>query len=371
MRLGPGGAARVGAAALVLAMSAVLSGCAHFDDSAASPFTPEPTGGAHTQRPPTTPPERPRPKGPCIDPDRAVVGTCLDTTGGLIPIDSTSALVAERRTGRIMHVISDHPPVEATRISVDGSGDGGLLSIALSPSYVEDGLLYAYITTASDNRVVRIAKGDAPKEILTGIPKGATGNNGAIMFVSPTQLLVLTGDAGNPAAAADPASLAGKLLRVGNPTPGRTSPPSVALSGIGTAGGLCADPKGNVWVTDRTAVEDRLQRVGADGTVAPAAWTWPDHPGVGGCAASDETVSIALAAAKAVAVATIDSKTFAVTTAPTLVVQNRYGMLNAAAIGSDGTVWAATVNKNPGGQPGPNDDRVVKIPKPGAGGGPD
>jgi hypothetical protein len=73
-------------------------------------------------------------------------------------------------------------------------------------------------------------------------------------------------------------------------------------------------------------------------------------------------VAIALTGAKAVAVATVDEKTFAVTQAPELVAQNRYGMLNGAALGPDGTVWVATVNKSAGGQPGPNDDRVVKIP---------
>ena len=49
------------------------------------------------------------------------------------------------------------------------------------------------------NRVIRIADGDVPKPILTGIPKGATGNMGALIFTSPTTLMVLTGDAGDPA----------------------------------------------------------------------------------------------------------------------------------------------------------------------------
>ena len=35
---------------------------------------------------------------------------------------------------------------------LDPSGDGGLLDLALSPTYLEDGLIYAYVTTATDNR---------------------------------------------------------------------------------------------------------------------------------------------------------------------------------------------------------------------------
>ena len=49
------------------------------------------------------------------------------------------------------------------KLDVQAAGDGGLTSLALSPSYVEDQLVFAYITTASDNRVVRFAKGQAPK----------------------------------------------------------------------------------------------------------------------------------------------------------------------------------------------------------------
>ena len=48
--------------------------------------------------------------------------------------------------------------------------------------------------------------------------------------------------------------------------------------------------------------------------------------------------------------------------------EGRYGQLNGAALAPDGQIWAGTVNKN-GDAPGPNDDRVVKIPVPAGGGG--
>lgn len=349
---------------------AALSGCARFDDSASSPFTPEPTFNPANPRPPEdSGPSTTRPSGPCIDQDPAVVATCLDTTGGLVGIGE-GALVAERRTGRILKVVDpDTPPVEVARVEVDGSGDGGLTDIALSPSYREDGLLFAYITTASDNRVVRIAEEGAPKPILTGIPKGATGNRGAIEWANPGQLLVLTGDAGNPGLATSPSSLAGKVLRVNSPAPGSASP-EIALSGIGVAGDLCRDGDNGVWITDRTPAVDRLQRLGNDGTVTTG-WTWPDRPGVAGCAAGGDTVAVALTFANALAIATADPGTRTITTAPSLLAQDRYGRLGGATIGPDGNMWVGTVNKSDG-QPGPNDDRVVRIPPDSAGGtGPD
>ncbi|WP_054814471.1 PQQ-dependent sugar dehydrogenase [Nocardia arizonensis] len=361
----------VGRVAMCLALGSMLvAGCARFDDSAASPFTPEPTfNPAQPKRPSTTPPSTTRPSGPCIDPDPAVVATCLDTTGGIITVGD-GALVAERRTGRILKVVDpDTPPVEVAKVDVDGSADGGLSDIALSPTFAEDGLLYAYITTGADNRVVRIAEGGSPKAIVTGIPKGATGNHGALEWTGPNQLMVLTGDAGNPGLASTPTSLAGKLLRVNSPAPGAA--PEVAVSGIGVAGDLCFDGKDSLWFTDRTPLEDRLQRLDPQGVVA-SGWTWPDRPGVAGCAAAVDGVGVALTDGKALALATVDPNTHMVTTAPSLLSQDKYGRLGGATLGPDGSFWVGTVNKTDG-QPGPNDDRVVRIPLPqaGGGGGPD
>ncbi|WP_225729685.1 MULTISPECIES: PQQ-dependent sugar dehydrogenase [unclassified Nocardia] len=347
--------------------AALLAGCARFDDSASSPFTPEPTMHAADLDPTKpAPPTTSRVLGPCQDPDQNVMATCLDTLGGLVAVPD-GVLVAERRTGRILKVSDPNiPPQEITKLDVDGSGDGGLDDLVLSPTYHEDGLLYAYITTATDNRVVRIAENGPPKDILTGIPKGPTGNHGAIEWATPTQLLVLTGDAGNPGAASTNSSLAGKLLRVNSPAPG-ASTPEIAVSGIGVAGDICRDPKDGIWITDRTATEDRLQRLAPDGTVTTA-WTWPDRPGVGGCAAGADVVAIALSNAKAVAMVAADPNTHAVTTAPSLTVQDRYGQLYGATTGPDGNVWVTTSNKTSG-PGGPNDDRVVRIPPPSPGGG--
>lgn len=362
-----------------LVVAAAVGGCARFDDSASTPFTPAPSFSAgevepRQPAPPTTTPDAPettRELAPCEDPDPAVIATCLDTTGGLTMLPGgQSALVTERRTGRILRVAPGTAPQEVAALAVDGSGDGGLLDIALSPTYTEDNLLYAYVTTGVDNRVVRIAPGDTPKDVLTGIPRGASGNAGALVFTTPDELTVLTGDAGNAAAANDPASLAGKVLRVTALTPAPVQPmPRVVLSGIGTAGDVCIDPRdGGVWVTDRTLLEDRLQRVTADGATGMPVWTWPDRPGVAGCTAINGGVAVALGEARALAVLPLDPTTGAAQAAPSLVAQDQYGRLGAAALGDGDQVWVSTVNKS-GGEPTPSDDRVVRIPAPQGGGG--
>jgi glucose/arabinose dehydrogenase len=233
-------------------------------------------------------------------------------------------------------------------IPVDPSGDGGLMDIALSPTYSQDRLMYAYVSTPTDNRVIRIADGDIPKPILTGIPKGPTGNTGALIFTSPTTLDVLTGDAGNPAQAGDPGSLAGKLLRIEQPTTVNQAPQTTALSGLGAGGGVCIDPSdGSLYVTDRTPTADRLQRITKDSKVSTV-WTWPDRPGVAGCAALDGSVLVNLVNTKQTVAVRLAPDTGAVTGEPEVVRQDQHGHAWALQLAPDGNVWGATVNKTSG-----------------------
>ena len=199
------------------------------------------------------------------------------------------------------------------------------MDIVLSPTYSQDRLMYAYVSTPTDNRVIRIADGDIPKPILTGIPKGATGNMGALIFTSPTTLVVLTGDAGNPAQAADPGSLAGKVLRIEQPTTVDQAPQTTALSGMGAGGGMCIDPSdGSLYITDRTPTADRLQRITKDSKVSTV-WTWPDSPGVAGCAALDGTVLVNLVDTKQTVAVRLAPDTGAVTGEPEVVRQDVHG----------------------------------------------
>ncbi|MBY6540829.1 PQQ-dependent sugar dehydrogenase [Rhodococcus sp. BP-349] len=363
--------------AAVMAIVTASAGCARFDDSASTEFSPEPTFGAADIAPvepgapgSSTPPPPSPAAGPCVDPDPNVVATCLDTLSGLVVLPGgASALVGERRTGTVFQVAPGQTPRPVVTVPVDGDGDGGLLDIALSPTYDEDRLLYAYITTATDNRVVRIAAGDVPKTVLAGIPRGSS-SSGALDFSSPDELRVITGDGGDPTAAANPSSLAGKVLAVTDPRVDSTSAPRVVMSGIGRAGDVCIDATGSTWVTDATATEDRLSRITPEGAVVSPVWTWPDKPGVGGCAAAPGSVAVSMTGARALALVPVDPDTNAVTTPPTLTAQDRYGRLRGASLGAQGQVWVTTVNKD-GGQPVPTDDRVVIVPVPAGGGGSD
>jgi glucose/arabinose dehydrogenase len=262
--------------------------------------------------------------------------------------DSQSALVAERTTGAVKEVSTSAEPKVKMVIPVDPSGDGGLMDITMSPTYSQDRLMYAYISTPTDNRVIRIADGDIPKPILTGIPKGATGNMGSLIFTSPTTLVVQTGDAGDPAEAADPASLAGKVLRIEQPTTVDQAPQTTALTGMGAGGAMCIDPSdGSLYITDRTPTADRLQRITKDSKVSTV-WTWPDRQGVAGCAALDGTVLVNLVNTKQTVAVRLAPDTGAVTGEPEVVRQDQHGHAWALQLAPDGNVWGATVNKTSG-----------------------
>ncbi|HZA15994.1 MAG TPA: PQQ-dependent sugar dehydrogenase [Pseudonocardiaceae bacterium] len=384
--------ARRRAVAGALAAAALLAGCSvtpKFPERDAGPFRLKPEIGPQAEprpeipRPPGAPGpgpnSRPSPGPPqgCVDPDPQVVATCLEPISALVVLPGSAlvGLAAERTTGRILRVQRERPTQEVSTLAVDPSGDGGLTGLALSPSYAEDELIYAYITTPIDNRVVRIAPGDVPKPVLVGIPRGPAGNAGALAIDSHGMLLVATGNAGNPAAAADPQSLAGKVLRIdtsGRPDPRNAAGSKVLVSGLHTPGGLCIDPITNeLWITDQKPAHHLLHRVQPGNPLGLASWTWPASRGAAGCVVMLGRIQVAFSSgAPMFAVGIGPSGTFI--GQPLDIPLQRYGRVSAAALSPDGQMmWLGTVNKM-GGTPITSDERVFVLPDPvGPGGGHD
>ncbi|MDQ3762585.1 MAG: PQQ-dependent sugar dehydrogenase [Actinomycetota bacterium] len=387
----PAGARRRTISVLVAAV-ALLWGCSltpTFPDRDAGPFRPKTEIGSQAgprpeiPGPPGTPgpgaPGRPPPGPPrgCTDPDPQVIATCLEPISALavLPGSAPVGLAAERTTGRILRVQRQRSNHEVAALVVDPAGDGGLTGLALSPSYAEDELIYAYITTAVDNRVIRIAPGDMPKPVLAGIPRGPTGNAGSLAVDSQGMLLVATGDAGNPAAAEDPQSLAGKVLRIdtfGRPAPGNPSGSEVLARGLHAPGGLCTDPLTNeLWVTDRLPTRDVLRRVRPGRPLALASWTWAGGSGAAGCVVMLGRIQVAFTSgAPMFALGIGPGGTFV--GPPLQIPLERYGRISAAALSPDGRMmWLGTVNKT-GATPISSDERVFMLPDPvGPGGGQD
>ncbi|MGN6610016.1 MAG: PQQ-dependent sugar dehydrogenase, partial [Jatrophihabitans sp.] len=333
---------------------------------------PAPTGSGGPQPSPSSKP------GPAEDP--AVVAKHLTAPTALAILPDGTALVGERTTGRIVRVQprpGQPTPVVKTLTGLDASGDGGLLDLAISPNYAEDDLIYAYITTRTDNRVVTFTLNGPVTPVVTGIPKGRTGNRGRLVFLPAGDLLVGTGDAGRPALADDPDSLAGKTLRVTDI--GRAAPENPTSSPIFSRGhseiaGLCVVPTTgtplDVEPTSSGSGEINVLVAGGDygypsptpDSTSPAASLPTNATSPGGCAVRDTTIFVTSLDAKELLAAPLAGKGSGL--APQkfrVVLKNKYGRLRTVVAAPDGAIWLTTSNKDGRGTPVADDERVIRI----------
>ncbi|MEO3779819.1 PQQ-dependent sugar dehydrogenase [Micromonospora sp. B11E3] len=126
---------------------------------------------------------------------------------GLAYLPSGDALVAERNTGRVLRLSpGGGDPRQVYEVpGVMAGGEGGLLGLAVPPSFAGDNLIYAYFTAEQDNRIVRFRlDGGRPEVIFDGIAKASYHNGGRIAFGPDGMLYVGTGDAGETQRSQDP-----------------------------------------------------------------------------------------------------------------------------------------------------------------------
>lgn len=383
----------------LLASAGLLAGCGAGANAAPTwvpqpsitlEATPPPTGSSQGPSQAPSGPQGPIPNSPGSPQipggsgaGSGVLATGLDQPTGLVLLPDGTALVGERTTGHIRHVPlqSGQPvPVVKAITGLSTAGDGGLLDLALSPTYAEDGLIYAYVTTPADNRVVDFTLDGDITPVLTGIPKGATDNTGRLLFDNQGRLYVGTGDAGSRTLAANPASLAGKVLRVdgiGHVAPGNPKPGSpVFTQGHHSVNGLCTSSGlGAIYETEAPAEINSLD-AGEDygwptprtGSVAPAATLPAAHRGAAGCAVQGDTLYIATTDGRALLAAPIPAPGRVGKISVVHLDQN-YGRLRTVVAAPDGAVWIATSNRDGHGHPVPDDDRVIRLVLPPGGGG--
>jgi glucose/arabinose dehydrogenase len=164
-------------------------------------------------------------------------------------------------------------------------GEGGVLGVAVHPRYPAVSRVYVYYTreTGAGKRNAVVAfdpDGDGtPRTIVGDVPAGGVHNGGRIAFGPENYLWVTTGDAGTAERARDPATLAGKVLRVtaeGVPAPGNDAPadgdPRVYTRGH-------RNPQGLTWLPDGTPVLTEHGPNGGDevNLLAPGGdYGWPE-----------------------------------------------------------------------------------------------
>ncbi len=305
-----------------------------------------------------------------VDPGRVtVLATGLRAPWGLAFLPDGDALVSERDTTRILRIpAAGGAATEVMRVpQARPRGEGGLLGLAVSPTYADDGLVYAYLTTADDNRVVRFRLGGAVEPVLVGIPRAAVHNGGRIAFGPDGLLYVGTGDSGNTSLAQDDRSLGGKILRL-QPGDG----PEVFSKGHRNVQGLAWDARGRLLATEfgqNTYDEVNVVRQGDNGG-------WPDveGPGTGGGRFAEPFVTWRPEEASPSGAAVLGPDLWVAAlrgqrlwrvpldgSAPQALLVGDYGRLRAAAAAPDGSLWLLTSNRDGRGDPAPADDRVLRL----------
>ena len=380
------------ALSLVAGLTAGLSACTGSGDSpgeAASPGPPpitassKPTEDTSSPGGPTT---TPTPGGP-VKVVRTLT-TGLAVPWGLAFLPDGRAVVTERDSGRVLVV--DPRSGKATPIgSIDMAApnvEAGLLGVAVSPSFVDDHLLYFYVSTPEDNRIVRATWDGGlvaePQTILGGIPVGPIHDGGRLAFGPDGYLYASTGETGNGDLSQDTSSLAGKILRItadGKPAPGNPFGDSPVYSyGHRNVQGLAWDDSGHLWASefgDSTFDELNLIEPGNDygwplfeGRGDDPSYTDPqvvwstDDASPSGLAYTDG--HLWLAALRGQRLWRIDVEGTRASN-PTDFFVGSYGRLRTVVVAPDGKLWVTTSNKDGRGVPAPDDDRILVV-NPGA-----
>ncbi len=317
------------------------------------------------------------------------VATGLKAPWGLAPLEGGDLLVSTRDLGKIYRIDgrSGKKTELGTVPGVAAGGEGGLLGIAVPPDNAET--VYAYLTTASDNRIVRMLydpdkpQGDqlgAPDTIIKGIPKGQIHNGGRIAFGPDKMLYAGTGESGEGGLSQDKKSLGGKILRMtpdGQP-PGQGNPDtdSVVYSwGHRNVQGLDWDDEKRLWASEfgqNTWDELNLIRPGQN-------YGWPDAEGkTGGSGFVDpvEQWRTADASPSGAAVAEgsvwmaglrgerlwrIPLKGTEPAAKPQSFLDGKYGRLRTVVSDGKDGLWLVTSETDGRGTPEKGDDRILKL----------
>ncbi|GHH80536.1 oxidoreductase [Streptomyces sulfonofaciens] len=315
----------------------------------------------------------------------------LKSPWGLAELPDGDLLVSSRDEGTITRVDSDGG--RKTEIgSVPGvspAGEGGLLGIALSPSFASDHMVYAYFTTASDNRVVRMLydekrePGDqlgAPNTLLRGIPKGVVHNGGRIAFGPDGMLYAGTGESGERGRAQVRSDLGGKILRMtpdGRPAPGNPfrGAPYVYSYGHRNVQGLAWDTHQRLWASefgqdtwdelnliapgDNYGWPEVEGRAGRKGFHDPVAQWRTSEASPSGVAFAEGSIWVAALRGERLWRVPLDGTR--VSAAPQSFLKGTYGRLRTVAPADGDRLWLLTSETDTRGTPRKGDDRILEV----------
>lgn len=312
-----------------------------------------------------------------------MVATGLQTPWDVDFLPDGSTLVTLRDPGKVLRLDDEGTTV------LDAGGEGGavpgvrhesedgLLGLAIGP---EDGI-YMYLTTESDNRVVRYdLEGDDlvdPEVILDGIPTHENHSGGRLAFGPDGYLYVTTGDARNLELPQDTSSLAGKILRVttsGDPASGNPFDNEVWSYGHRNVQGIGWTSDGRMYASEFGSSEfdelNLIEKGGNYGWPHIEGWaddskyinplvTWTtDEASPSGIAVTDK--GIWMTALRGERLWYVPFRPNGELDEPRDY-QLDLGRLRAVVTTPDDELWVVTSNTDGRGDPSASDDRIVRL----------
>lgn len=387
------------------AMAALVAGslvaCAGITPSATDPeelptYPYQTPTEAETETPTPDPdiPIEPEPI-PEVDVQINAIATGLSAPWGLAELPLGSYLITERDNARLGVITAAGEVVEVTGPGAEqivsttlDVGEGGLLGVALHPDFEDNRTIVLYRTTRPADPINQVFTATLSEDYeltvddpILSIPAAPTHNGGAVAFGPDGYLYVGTGDAGEPELAQDLDSLAGKILRVdldGAPAPGNPLPGSPVWSlGHRNVQGFDWDADGTMYASEFGAnAFDELNMIVPGGN-----YGWPVVEGMSddevetdnfrdplhvwptseaspsGLAVTDEGVYLAGLRGERLWRVPLGDDALA----PQELLAGEYGRLRNVITISGGDLVVLTNNTDGRGQPGEDDDQLLRL----------
>ena len=305
---------------------------------------------------------------------------------GMAFLPNGNALVGERDSGD-MHLVrrgGGRKRVGSIDVysQLSRAGEGGLLGLALHPGFASNRLVYAYLSTSNDNRIVRFRFADGKlgrrEVVLAGIPMNVHHNGGGLVFGPDGLLYASTGDGEVGARAQSRSSLGGKVLRLtpdGDVPAGNPFDNYTWSMGHRNVEGITFDARGTLWASEFGEKEaDELNQIEPGSN-----YGWPrveGRDGGGGFrdplaqwspTSSCSPAGVAVANSRAWLGALRGECLYSVRLrGPDAGIKRRhfrgrFGRIRQVMKAPDGTLWITTSNRDGRGSPGSTDDRVIRI----------
>ncbi|MQA86265.1 MAG: PQQ-dependent sugar dehydrogenase [Streptosporangiales bacterium] len=363
--------------ALLVLAAGLAAGCTGV------PGTAQPKGTSYTPSPLPTNASQGRAEAG----EPRVLARDLEVPWGVAFMPDGDALVTERDSTRLLRVTPSGEVSEVGQVrGAEPQGEGGLLGVAVSPSFARDRWVYAYYTSSSDNRIVRFRyRPDGPlgpqQVLVDGIPHAPIHNGGRLAFGPDGMLYAATGEAGLLDPAQDRDSLGGKILRMtpdGEPAPDNPFGSLVWSYGHRNVQGLAFDAEDRLYATEFG--QNRFDEINR---IRPGRnYGWPEVEGMGDTdggrytnplltwTTAEASPSGAAIAGGSLWVAALRGERLwqvplgrdGKLSQPRALYDGEYGRLRTVVVAPSGQLWLTTSNQDGRGSPRDGDDKILVIP---------